>query len=91
MLKMSPTSTTQKSINFVDEFDGGDQGKNEARKAFSLTKEPTGADYLSFNYVSHVVSNIVRNCAKNVSNYLTPDAKRAFDQLRQAFTKAPIF
>ena len=27
---------------------------------------------------------------KNVSNYLIPDIKKAFDQLSQAFTKAPI-
>ena len=34
---------------------------------------------------------MVSNSAKNVSNYLTPDAKRAFDQLCQAFIEAPIF
>ena len=51
---------------------------------------PIGADYLSSDHVSHTVSNIVSNSTKNVSNYLTPDAKKAFDQLRQAFTKAPI-
>ena len=31
MLRMSPISITQKSINSVDEFDGGDCGKNEAK------------------------------------------------------------
>ena len=83
MLKMSLTSTTQKSINLVDEFDRGDYGENEARKASTSMKGPTGADYLSSDHVSHTVSNIF-------SNYLTPDAKRAFDQLRQGFTEAPI-
>ena len=90
MLRMSPTSSTQKSLILVDEFGGGDCGKNEAKKASTLTKMPTGADYLSSNHVSHAVSNIVSNSAKNVSNYLTPGAKRAFDQLRQAFIKASI-
>ena len=84
MLRMSPTSTTQKSMNLVDEFDKDDHGENEVKKAFALTKGLTGADYPSSNYVSHTVSN-------NVINYLTPDAKRAFDQLRQAFIEAPIF
>ena len=65
-------------MNLVDEFGGGDRGENEARAPAS-TKEPTGADYPSSDHVSHAVSN-----------YLTPDAKKAFDQLRQAFTKAPI-
>ena len=90
MFKMSPTLTTQKLMNLVDEFGGGDCIKNKARCAFALTKGPIRADYLSSNHVSHAVSNIVSNSAKNVSNYLTPDAKRAFGQLRQAFTEAPI-
>ena len=66
-------------MNLVDEFGGGDCGENEARAPAS-TKEPTGADYPSSDHVSHAVSN-----------YLTPDAKKAFDQLRQAFIEAPIF
>ena len=65
-------------MNLVDEFGGGDRGENEARAPAS-TKEPTGADYPSSDHVSHAVSN-----------YLTPDAKKAFDQLRQAFTEALI-
>ena len=93
ILKMSPipTSAMLKLIDLVDKFGGGDRGENKARITSMLTKGPTGADYSSFHYVSHTVSNFVSNSAKNVSNYLTPDAKRAFDQLRQAFTKAPIF
>ena len=88
MLEMSPTptSTTQKSINLVDEFDEGDYDKNEAKKTSATTKELTGAYYPSSNHVSYAVSNF----AKNVSNYLTLDAKKAFDQLRQAFTNAFI-
>ena len=86
MVRMSPTPTMQKLLNLVDEFGGGDHSKNEARKAYVWIKEPSGADYLSFDHVSHAVSNIVNNSAKNVGNYPTPDAKRAFDQLRQAFT-----
>ena len=80
MLRMSPTPTsaTKKSMNLVDEFGGGDRGENEARAPAS-TKEPTGADYPSSDHVSHAVSN-----------YLTPAAKKAFDQLRQAFIEAPI-
>ena len=39
----------------------------------------TKADYPSSDHVSHAVSN-----------YLTLNAKKAFDQLRQAFTEAPI-
>ena len=65
-------------MNLVDEFGEGDRGENEARTPAS-TKEPTGADYPSSDHVSHAVSN-----------YLTPAAKKAFDQLRQAFTEAPI-
>ena len=90
MLKMSPTSTTQKSMNLVDEFGGGDRGENEARRASASTKGPTKADYLSSNHVSHTISNIVGNSATNVSNYLIPDTKRAFDQLCQAFTEVLI-
>ena len=78
MLRMSLTSITQKLMNLVDEFGGGDRGENEARAPAS-TKEPTGADYPSSDHVSHAVSN-----------YLTPAAKKAFDQLRQAFTEVPI-
>ena len=73
-------------MDLVDEFDGGDCDENEARKTSASTKKLTGADYLSFNYVSYTVNN----SAKNVSNYLTPDAKKAFDQLRQVFTEGPI-
>ena len=69
MLKMSRTSTLQKSMNLVDEFGGDDHGENEARKAFASIKGPTKADYLSFDHVSHTVSN-------NVSNYLTQTLKR---------------
>ena len=90
MLRMSPTSTTQKSINLVDEFDEDDFDENEVRKASTSMKRLTGADYPSFNHVNHTISNIISNSAKNVSNYLTPDAKRAFDQLCQAFTEALI-
>ena len=81
MLRMSPipTSVPQKSMNLVDEFGRGDRGENEARTSAS-TKRPTGADYLSSDHVSHAVSN-----------YLTPNAKKTFDQLCQAFTEAPIF
>ena len=77
-ISLTPTSATQKSMNLVDEFGGGDCGKNEARTSTS-TKRPTEADYPSSDHVSHAVSN-----------YLTLDAKKPFDQLRQAFTKAPI-
>ena len=90
VLRMSLTPTTQKSMNFVDEFGEGDCGENGARRTSTSTKGPTGKDYLSSDYVSHAVSNIVSNSSKNVSNYLTPDIKRAFDQLRQVFTEAPI-
>ena len=69
MLRMSPTSNTQKSMNLVDKFDKGDHGENEAKKASASTKGPIKADYPSFNHVSHTVSNIVSNSAKNVSNY----------------------
>ena len=68
----------QKLMNLVDEFGRGDRSENEARTSTSTTG-PTRADYPSSDHVSHAVSN-----------YLTPDAKKAFDQLRQAFTEAPI-
>ena len=69
MLKMSLTQTsgTEKSMNLVDEFGGGDRAENEARTSVS-TKGPTGADYPSFNHVSHAIRNFVSNSAKNVSN-----------------------
>ena len=85
-----PTSATQKLIDLVDKFGRDNQSKNEVKKTFALTKKSTKVDYPSFNHVSHAVSNFVNNFVKNVSNYLTPDVKRAFDQLCQAFTKAPI-
>ena len=69
----------QKLIDLIDEFGKGDCGENEAKKTFASTKRPTRADYLSSNYVSHAVSNFVSNSIKNISNYLTPDAKKAFD------------
>ena len=73
-----------------NKFDRGNRGKNEAKRASVSIKRPTGADYPTSNHVNHIVSNIVSNSAKNVSNYLTSDAKKAFNQLRQAFTKVPI-
>ena len=93
MLKMSPiaTSETQKLINLVDEFGGGDCGENKVRSTSALRKRPIKGDYPSFNHVSHAVSNFISNFAKNGSNYLTPDAKSAFNQLRQAFIEMPIF
>ena len=77
-------------MNLVDEFGRGDYDENEAKRAFASMKGPIRADYLSSDHASHAGSNIVNNSAKNVSNYLIPDAKRAFDQLRQAYTEAPI-
>ena len=65
-------------MNLVDEFGVGNRSENEARTSAS-TKGPTGAHYPSSNHVSH-----------SVSNSLTSDAKKAFDQLCQAFTKVPI-
>ena len=93
MLKISPIpiSVMQKLIDLVDEFGGGNCGENEARKTFTSTKRPTRADYLSSDHVNHAISNFVSNSAKNVSNYLTANAIKVFDQLRQAFTEAPIF
>ena len=75
-------------MDLVDEFDV--YGENEGRRTSALTKGPISADYLSSHHVSHAISNFVSNSAKNISNYLTPDAKRAFDQLLQAFIEAPI-
>ena len=81
MLRMSPTptSTTQKSMNLVDEFGGGDCGENKARKTSTSIKRPTRVDYPSFNQVSYAVSTFGSNSAKNVGNYLTSGAKKAFD------------
>ena len=80
----------QKSMNLVDKFSESDCSENEARKISVSTKRATGVDYPSSDQVSHAVSNFVINPAKTVSNYLTPDAKNTFDQLRQAFTEVPI-
>ena len=77
-------------MNLIDEFGRGDHSENEARRAFVLTKEPTQVDYSFSNHVNYIISNIISNSAKNVSNYLTPDAKMTFDQLYQAFTEALI-
>ena len=92
MLKISSIviSATQKLMDLVYEFGEIHHSENEARKTSASTKEPTGADYLFFDYVSRAISIFVSNSAKNVSNYLTPDTKRAFDQLYQAFTEALI-
>ena len=79
ILRMSPTLITEKSMNLVDEFSRGDRDKNKARRAFASMKGPIRAEYPSSDHVSHTVSNIVSNSAKNVSNYLTLDAKRALD------------
>ena len=89
MLMMSLTLITaiQKLMNLVDEFGKGDCGENKAKKASASTKKLIRADHLFANHVSHTVSNSV----KNVSNYLTSDAKSPFDQLHQTLTEAPIF
>ena len=52
MLRMSPISIMQKSMNLVDEFDKDDCGENKAKKASASIKGPTKADYLSSDYVS---------------------------------------
>ena len=78
-------------MNLNDKFGEGNRIENEARRASALTKKPTRADNPSFNHVRYAVSNFVSNSAANVSNYLTSNAKKTFDQLRQACTKAPIF
>ena len=77
-------------MDLVDEFVGGNRNENKARKTFALTKRSTRADYISSNHISYAISNFVSNSAKNVSNYLTLDTKKIFDQLRQAFTEAFI-
>ena len=77
-------------MDLIDKFGGVDRSENEARRTSALTKGLAGADYLSFDHISHAVSNFVCNSVKNVSNYLIIDAKRAFNQLRQAFTKESI-
>ena len=81
IFRMSPTltSATQKLMDLVDEFGKDNCGENKTRKTFASTKQPTRADYPSSDYVSHVISNLVSNSARNVSNYLNLDAKRAFD------------
>ena len=76
-------------MNLVDEFGRDDCGKNKA-KTSALIKRPIRANYPFSDHVSHAVSNFISNSAKNVSNYLTSDAQRTFNQLRQTFTKAPI-
>ena len=73
-------------MDLVDKFGRGNCSRNKAKKIFVSIKGPTGADYLPFNHVSHIVSNF----AKNFSDYLNPDAKKTFDQLCQAFIKVPI-
>ena len=77
-------------MDLVDKFDRGDYGKNKSRKTSTSIKRPIGVDYLYSNHVNYAVSNFVSNCAKNVSNYLIPDAKKAFDQLHQVSIEAPI-
>ena len=89
-MNLTLTSVMQKLMNLVDKFDRGDCDENKGRKISAPTKELTRADFLSSDYVNYVASNFVRNSAKNVSNHLTLDVKRAFNQLRQAFTEASI-
>ena len=69
-----------------DLFVSSDCDENEVKRASVSLKEPTKVDYLSFDHVNHAVSNFVSNSGKNISNYPTPNAKRVFDKLRQAFT-----
>ena len=73
-------------MNLVEEFDRSDHSENEARRAFASIKGPIVADYPYSDHVSHIVSN----SAKNASNYLIPHARKAFNQLHQAFTEIPI-
>ena len=62
-------------MDLLDEFDKSDHAKNKARRTSVLAKRPIKANYLSFDHISPTVSNF----AKNVSNYLIPDAKKAFN------------
>ena len=80
-LSLTPKSVVQKLMYLVDEFDEDDRGDIKAKKTSVSTKGPTGADYPSFNHVSHAISNVISNSARNVSNYLIADAKKVFDQL----------
>ena len=66
----------QKLMDVIYEDGEGDCGKNEAKKASASTKKPIGADYPSNNQVNHTISNLF---SKNVSKYLTPDAKKPFN------------
>ena len=68
----------QKSMNLVDEFGRSDCSENEAKKTSTSTKESTKANYLFFNHVSHAISNFVSNFIKNVSNYSTLNANKAW-------------
>ena len=52
MLRKSPTSVTQLSIDLVNqEFGGNDCGENKAKilSAFFVFKDPTGVGYLTSN------------------------------------------
>ena len=84
---MSTIPTLQKLMDGADEFGEGDCRENEARRASVSINKPIKVDHPSADHVSYIFSNLI---SKNVSKYLTPDAKKALNQLRQPFTKAPI-
>ena len=71
-------------MHLADEF--GDYNENKAKKTSASIKRPIRGGYLSSNHISYTVSNF----AKNISNYVIPEAKKAFDQLCQDFIEVPI-
>ena len=98
----SPGSSTilQSSIDAANENKVDESGSNETNLSnISALKKSTKAWYLTFRDTKKGGDNPKRgacNTKKGVkaakgSNYLTPDAKKAFNYLWYAFTQAGIF
>ena len=86
MLKMtSPTQSLGISpllIDVAEEDKVGSGSSNGIKSTFTImSKKATKADYLNFEGTVGVRS----------FGYLIPDTKKAFNNLRNAFTKTPIF
>ena len=71
-----------------DKIDRGKSGANETNLSkLSMSKKSTGADHLTSKDAKKGGSNMPKGVkAAKGSNYLIPDAKKAFNHLRHTFT-----
>ena len=97
---ISLSTISQLSMDAADEYKIGESGGNKTNLSNpSASKKSTKVSYLTSRGAKKGGNNLKRgggNTEKNVKatrgfDYLTPDAKKAFNHLRHGFTQTPIF